>query len=156
MGQNGGCASLSWEGAGAQDGLRCAPHLHSMLAGLGRGSCLLMPYAHPQTAPSPCPRRGRLEAQHFPQMVGNLTERGGAVCPHLWGPRRCPAHSVSLTHSLTWVWWHRGALGRAPFPIAHAGGTGNNSLSTVLYGFQEGNKWPPVSPIFLLRCGTEP
>lgn len=70
------------EGAGARDGLRCAPHLHSMLAGEG----LLPPHAicSPPESRKPLPTGGgQLEAEHFPQMVGNLTERGGAVCPHL-------------------------------------------------------------------------
>lgn len=142
------------EGAGARDGLRCAPHLHSMLAGEG----LLPPHAicSPPESRKPLPTVGTARSRALPTDGGEPDRERGSCLPPPLGPSMVPSTFDFSYPQLTWVWWHRGALGRAPFPIAHAGGTGNNSLSTVLYGFQEGNKWPPVSPIFLLGSGTEP
>lgn len=68
-------AILGWEGAGAQDGLRCAPHLHSMLAGPG---CPAPHAACSALSPRPQGRAGR----SAPSTEGGEPEwRGQAVPP---------------------------------------------------------------------------
>lgn len=68
-------AILGWEGAGAQDGLRCAPHLHSMLAGPG------CPAPMPRAQPRAPGHRDGLDAARLPLRVGNLTGEGKLFPP---------------------------------------------------------------------------
>lgn len=148
-------ASLSWRvlghGMGSDVPPTCTPCWQGW-GGAPASSCHMLTPREPQ-APA---HGGTARSRALPTDGGEPDRERGSCLPPPLGPSMVPSTFDFSYPQLTWVWWHRGALGRAPFPIAHAGGTGNNSLSTVLYGFQEGNKWPPVSPIFLLGSGTEP
>lgn len=80
--QNGGC----W-GAGRT---RMCPDLHSTLAGLGRGSCLLTPCAHPQTSQAPAAHRGRARSTVLSTDGGEPARERGAAPPPL-GPSMVPS-----------------------------------------------------------------